>query len=104
MEAQAALVRSDSGVELYAVAAVDLDLAVVVDPGNAEGNNALGLYETLDDGVLLPLGVLVNDELQALEYFADCLKELGLVWIALFDGVIDSLKILVCNHCFFLSY
>jgi len=104
MEAQAALVRSDSGIELNAVAAVDLDLAVVVNPGNAEGDDALGLYKALDEACLLPLGVLVNDELQALKYLADCLKKLGLVGIALFDGVIDSLKILVCNHCFFLSY
>ena len=104
MEAKAALVRSDGGVELYAVAAVYMGNAVVIDPGNAEHDHALGLYETLDKAGLFPLGVLVNYELQALKYFADCLKELGLVGIALFDGVIDSLKILICNHCFFLSY
>ena len=83
MEAQAALVRSDSGVELDAVAAVDLDLAVVVNPGNAEGDDALGLYKALDEACLLPLGVLVNDELEALKYFTNCLKEFGLVGIAL---------------------
>ena len=83
MEAQAALVRSDSGVELDAVAAVDLDLAVVVNPGNAESDDALGLYKALDEACLLPLGVLVNDELEALKYFTNCLKEFGLVGIAL---------------------
>jgi hypothetical protein len=41
VEAQTALVGADGGVELYAVAAVDLHLAVVVNPGNAEHHHAL---------------------------------------------------------------
>ena len=36
VKAQAALVGSDGGVELDAVTAVDLDLALVVDPGDTE--------------------------------------------------------------------
>ena len=36
VEAQAALVGADGGVELDAVAAVHLHLALIVDPGHAE--------------------------------------------------------------------
>ena len=104
MEAKAALVRSDSGVELYTVAAVDLNLAVVVNPGNAEHDNALGLYETLNKAGCFPFGMLGNDELEALEDLFDCLKELGLTGMVFLNVSKDALKILVSNHFFFLSY
>ena len=47
MEAQATLVGAKRGVELDAVAMVDLDLALVVLPDNAELDNAL---RDRDDG------------------------------------------------------
>ncbi len=102
VEAQAALVGADGGVELNAVAAVYLSNAVVVDPGNAEHDNALRLDKALDEACLFPFGVLVDDELQALKHFTDRLKELGLVGIALFNGIIHTFEVFVCNH-FFLS-
>ena len=102
MEAQAALVGANGGVELYAVAAVYLGNAVVIDPGNTESDDALRLDKTLEEACLLPLGVLIDDELQALKYFADRLKELGLIGIALLDGSVYTLEVFVCNH-FFLS-
>ena len=49
MEAQAALVGADGAVHLDAVAPVDLDLALVVDPGDAEHDDALGLDDALED-------------------------------------------------------
>ena len=87
--------------ELYAVAAVYMGNAVVIDPGTRNMIMRSGSTKRSIRPAFFPLGVLVNDELQALKYFADCLKELGLVGIALSTGVIDSLKILICNHCFF---
>ena len=46
---QAALVGADGAVELHAEAAVDLDLALVVHPGHAEHDLALGLHDALQD-------------------------------------------------------
>lgn len=98
MEAAAALVGADRGVKLYTVAAVYMGNAVVVNPGNAEHDNALRLDKALKEACLLPLGVLVNDELEALKYFTDSLKKLGLVRIALLYGIVYTLEIFVCNH------
>jgi hypothetical protein len=49
VEAQAALVGADGAVELDAEAAVDLQLALVVDPRHAEHDHALGLDDALED-------------------------------------------------------
>jgi hypothetical protein len=52
MEAQPALVRADRVGELDAVAAVDLDVVVVVEPADAEADDPVGLGEPLEDLVL----------------------------------------------------
>ena len=78
MEAQTALVRTDGAVELYAVAQVHLYLALVVDPGHAERDDALGFHDALYDFGLLELGVLVVDVLDRLQHFAYCLQVLQL--------------------------
>jgi hypothetical protein len=51
VEAQAALVGAERRVELHAEAAVDLHLALVVDPRHAEDDLALGLADALDDRI-----------------------------------------------------
>ena len=48
MEAQPALVRADGAVHLDAEAAVDLDVALVVDPRHAEHDDALGLDDAFE--------------------------------------------------------
>jgi hypothetical protein len=48
VEAQAALVGTDGAVHLDAEAAVDLDFALVVHPGHAEHDDALGLDDPLE--------------------------------------------------------
>ena len=98
VETQTALVGADCGVELYAEAAVYMGNTIVVNPGNAEHNHAFGLYETLDEAGLFPFGVLVNDELKALENFFNSLKELGLVGVTLLNVSENSAKILVSDH------
>ena len=60
VEAQAALVRADGGVELDAVAAIDLALAGIVDPRHAEHDNALGLDQALEQRGLLIGGLVVD--------------------------------------------
>ena len=66
MEAKTALVRSDCGVELYAVTSVNLYFAVVINPRYAEHNNALRLNKTLDNCVLFIFRMFLNDGLERL--------------------------------------
>ena len=98
VEAQTALVGADRGVELHTVATVDLNLAVVIDPGNAEDDDALGLDEALHEAGFFPLGVLVDDMLEALKDFINGLKELGLVGMILLKVCEDAVQIGVVNH------
>ena len=64
VEAQAALVGADGGVVLDAEAAIDLDLAGVVDPRDAELDDALGFDDALKQGRLLELRMSVECRLQ----------------------------------------
>jgi hypothetical protein len=64
VEAQAALVRADRAVHLDAEAAVDLDVALVVDPRHAEHHHALGLDDALEDLALAQSGALVEHRRQ----------------------------------------
>ena len=59
METQTALVRANGTVELHTIANVHLNLALVVDPGNAERGDALWLHDTLHNLSLLKFGVLI---------------------------------------------
>jgi hypothetical protein len=58
VEAQAALVGAEGGVELDTETAVDLELALVVLPDNAEVDDALRDGDDLDGGAVL--GVLLE--------------------------------------------
>ena len=81
MEAQPTLEGSDRARHLDAVAAVDLDLAGVVDPGHAEDDDALRLDEPLEDLVLHVLGVALEHGGERLHDFADGLVELHLAGV-----------------------
>ena len=74
VETQAALVGANGAVELNAIAQVDLHLALVVDPGHAEGGDALGLYDALHDFCFLKLGMLVVHVLDAFKNLAHSLQ------------------------------
>ena len=74
VEADAALVRADGVVELYAVAYVVLYFALVVDPCHAEGDDAVGLDHALDDFVALEFGMLIVDVLYGHEHLFYGLK------------------------------
>ena len=52
MEAQAALVRADRRTVLDPVAAIDLDFAVIVDPGDAELHHAFGFDQPVKHAML----------------------------------------------------
>ena len=82
VKAQAALVGSNGRVELDTVTAVDLNLALVVNPGNTEHDDALGLDEALQQGGLLILRVGVERRLDGAENLGRGLDELRLLGIA----------------------
>ena len=93
VKAQAALVRSNGRVELDAVAAIDLDLALVVDPGDTEHDDALGLDEALKQGSLLVLGMGVERRLDGAEDLGRGLDELRLLGIAGLELVENFLRV-----------
>ena len=53
MKPQSALVRTQCGVELHTIAAVDLDLILVVFPHDAELNDAFGDRGNFEGGLVL---------------------------------------------------
>ena len=98
METQTALVRADRGVELDAVTAVDLHLALIVGPCDAELHHALRLDDALKHARLLIFRMLRNHRLEAFENLANGLQELRLVAIALLDLRVHALDVLVSEH------
>ena len=103
MEAQAALGGADGGGELYAIAAVDLHLALIVHPGDAEHQAALGLHDAVDDAGLHQLRPLGHHGLEGLQDLAGSLEELGLLGVFPAQSFINALKIrigeLKCHSC-----
>ena len=83
VEAEAALVGAEGGVELDAVAAVHLHAALVVRPCHAEHDLAFGFDDAFENAVLLVLGVLQKKRFQRVEDFFQRLNELRLVGVAL---------------------
>ena len=94
VETQTALEGAEGRVVLNAVAAVDVPLVVVVLPGHAELDGALGLDHALQQAGLLILGVGVDDGLQRGQDLLYGLQKLGLVGVLGLGG----LNVLV--HCF----
>ena len=83
MEAQTALVGADGGVELHTVAAVDLHLAGVVNPGHPEHHDALRLNDAFDQTVLFDFGAGRHDGFERFKNFLNRLQKLLLLGIAL---------------------
>src|SRR5690606_12868551 len=95
VEAKAALVRTQRRIELHAEAAVDLHLALVVDPRHAEDDLALRLADALDQRVRQVAGMLGDDLAEAFEHFAHRLVEFGFRRVALQHLGKDGFKLLV---------
>jgi len=81
VEAHAALVGTDSRVELYAEGAVDLHLAAIVHPADAELNDALGLHQALQQRLFAIVRVAFDKRPQRGEYFAHRLQIFRLVGV-----------------------
>ena len=81
VETKTSLVGAYGAVELDAIAGIGLDLACVVDPGDAEGEYAVRLNYPFHYLGSLEFGVLVVDILDRLENLLHCLQILFLQWI-----------------------
>ena len=90
VEAQPALVGTDGAVALDAIATIDLHLALVVDPGDAEHDDAFGLDDALEDFRPLVFGMLVEARFERFKNLLHCLVELGLIGISRLDGCQDA--------------
>ena len=96
VEAQASLVGADGGIIFHAEAAVDLNLAGIVDPRDAELDDALGFDDALKQGGLLELRMRVECRLQGAQDLSGCLDELGLLGVFRLDLLDDALSV---SHC-----
>ena len=92
MEAQTALVGTDHRAVLDAVAAVDLDIAAVINPGYPELDDAFRLDQTAEEFLALVFRIRLNEGPHAFHHFGDCLMEFWLVWVALFYAIEEFLK------------
>ena len=90
MKPNAALVGSNGHAVLNAVAAVDLNAALVVHPRHAKHDHPLGLDQALEQAVLGIARVLLNKRPQAFHDLGHGLHEFGLVRVAL-ANVVDKL-------------
>ena len=98
MEAQTTLIRSDCGIELDAIAAVDLHLAFIIGPSDTEFDHALRLDKAFKHACLLIFRMLRNYWFKAFENLKNGLQEFRLVAITLFDLCVYALDVLVSEH------
>ena len=83
VETQAALVRAECGVELHTETAVDLHLAVVINPWDAENELALWLTQALNQTVVCVVWVLIQDDLERVQHLGHRLVEFRFTGVAL---------------------
>src|SRR5690606_243010 len=98
VEADAALVGAERGVELDPEAAVDLDIALVIDPWHPEDDLPLRLADPLDQRMFDIGGMFGHNPPEAFEHFADGLMELGFAGIAVQHLDEDGFELFV-NLC-----
>jgi hypothetical protein len=101
MEPQAALVGTDCGVELNTETTVNLNLTLIVNPGNTEGDHTLGLNHALDNACFFESGVLLNNRLERGENLHNSLKEFGLACVTLLAVGVNLFEIFVFQHKYF---
>ena len=99
VKAQAALVGTDGGTVLDPPGTVDLDFALVVDPADAELDDAVGLDETFQKAVACVVGVFLEEGPEAVHDFLDGLQEFGLLRIAPLDHVHEVIERFVFHGC-----
>ena len=95
MQTETALVGTDCGVELYAVTAIHLHLAIIIDPCNTEGDESFRLNESFDDPGFNYVGACCKHRLYGFKNFLYCLYEFGLSGVAFFNTCNDFCNIIL---------
>ena len=87
------------------VALVYLNVAVIVDPRNTEGDGSLRLDHSVYYACLNKVGTCLDNGLNALENLLYGLMELVLTGIVAYYLLVDALKIFVseCHYCVLLG-
>ena len=104
MEPQSTFVRTNGAVELNAVALVDVNIARIVGPRNAEHNGAFWLDNTLQKALALVLWIVFDEWNNRFGDFDYSLHKFRLVWVCSIDlcnESIDLRLILVGHKCLF---
>src|SRR4029077_815483 len=86
MKTQASFVRPERAVHLHAEPAVNLNLAFVIDPGNAELNHPLRFNKALKDLSVSIFLVTFDHWPDRFQHFSHRLKELRLVGVTLLNN------------------
>jgi len=103
MEAQASFIRPDRAVKLYAEAAIDLYLVVVVYPCYAEHDLAFRLYDPVKDPRRHPFGMLLRHWFKGFQNLCHGLMKFRFVRVSLLAVVQNFLKNLH-KRCTLLPY
>src|SRR5690606_18216611 len=89
VKTQSALVGTQSAVEFHPEPTIDLDLAVVVFPWNAEDDLAFGLADAFDNFLVRVVGILVDGRSDTFQDLTHSLRELRLSRFAVHHVCVD---------------
>ena len=98
VEADTALVRADSAVELHAIAAVDVNFAVVIRPRHAEDDGALGLGNALQNAIILVFLIRRKHRGDGRNHLLNSLQELRLIGVFGANLIQHSCSV-ICHMC-----
>ncbi len=94
-EAQTALVRANGRIELDAVGSVDLNLPLIVYPGNPKQNGALRFHQAADDILLFNAGILLHHGDQRFQNLINSFQKFCLFGITGNKFLINAIQIRV---------
>lgn len=104
MEAKSALVWSDCAVELNPVALIDLHVAFVVEPRDAELNDTFRDHDLLKNTVLLVFGFALDQCAERCEHFRCSLQEFLFPWLVVFETIKDAAHIRIHTFSYQLTF
>ena len=78
METQPSLVRTECRIEFNTITLIDLDLALIVNPGNAEHDLAFRFNKPLNNATGTVTGFTFQQRFEGFQHFLDGLIKLGL--------------------------
>ena len=94
MQAQTALIRADGAGKLHAEGVVDLHLALIVHPRDAEENLPLRHGQSLEERLAaILLLVALDHRAQGIKHLADGLMKFRLAWIFAHHARIDLINV-----------